>query len=87
MSANTGRANFVKWLNERRATKLAENSTRYAKLPENIRAAIAKVAGVKNETLDNLTAKDRRALFLAVCDLQKKLEAARYILTATQIQE
>lgn len=81
MSANgEGRRNFLKWLNERRASKLSETAGKYAKLPENIRAAISRVAGVKNERLDVLSAADRKKLRGAAKELTDKTAAAYVLL-------
>lgn len=81
---SSGREEFLKMLSENRKARIQKTADQYAKLPPNIRAAIAKVAGVENERLDRLSVKDRAALFKAVKDLREKVDRAYLILIAAQ---
>lgn len=82
----TNRQSFLKQLNENRMRRLKNTANKYAKLPENIRAAIATVAGVENIRLDELSQKDCAALKVAAKRLKNSLAAAVGLLIATQIQ-
>lgn len=79
---NQGRENFLKWLRERREGWIKESAEKYAKLPENIRAAIARVAGVENVRLDELSAADRKKLFDSCKELRVKIDRAFVLLMA-----
>lgn len=83
---SSGRTEFHKWLSEHRAAKIKETADKYAKLPVNIRDAIAKVAGVENARLDHLSAEDRAKLFRAVGDLRRKIDSAYVILLSAQTE-
>lgn len=87
MSAAPGREAFLKMISENRKARLEKTAEKYAKLPPNIRAAIAKVAGVENERLDRLSVKDRAAMFKAVKELREQLERALVILVGAQTQD
>lgn len=80
------RDKFRAFLNDRRKNNLKETADKYAKVAVNIRAAVARVAEVNNDRLDELTVKDRAALIKAVVELRKKLDAAYLILLAAQTQ-
>lgn len=75
-----GRAEFVRWLGVRREARLKDTANDYEKLPDNIRVAVARVAGVEDARLDKLTAEDRRKLFKACGQLRDKLDRAFLLL-------
>lgn len=87
MSADTGkqRQEYLKWLRADRAKRLKQNAEKYAELPPNIRAAIAKVAGVENKRLDELGSIDRRRLNIETRKLIATLVKAHVIIAATDI--
>ena len=81
-----GRAEFLKMLHARRAERIKETADKYVKLPANIRAAIAAVAGVENARLDQLTDQGRAELMRAAHGLMRQIDAACAILLAAQVQ-
>jgi len=81
LSTSDGRKKYVsETLRVMREGNLTSNSAKYEKLPENIRAAIAKVAGVQNMPLVELSAIDRKALFQACKGLRDKIDRAYLLL-------
>lgn len=83
---NSGRTEFLKMLHARRAERIKETADKYAKLPANIRAAIAKVAGVENARLDQLSDKDRAELMRAAHGMMRQIDAAYALLLTAQVQ-
>ncbi len=80
IKTGAGRAEFVQWLGARRAARLFDTANDYEKMPDNIRAAVARVAGVADLRLDELTPEDRRKLFKACGQLREKLDRAFLLL-------
>lgn len=87
MSADIGkqRQEYLKWLRADRKKRLTQAANKYAELPPNIRAAIAKVAGVENVRLDELTAPDRRKLNIETRKLIAVLVKAHAIIVPTDV--
>lgn len=81
---STGRDEFMRWLSGRRQEKLHETTRKYEALPANIRAAIARVAGVQNAAICNLSSQDRAALWQAVKGLRSQIDNAYAILLSAQ---
>lgn len=77
-----GRKAWMDALAKMRADRIAETSAKYEKLPENIRAAVARVAGVENKPLAELSAEDRKKLKQAAKGLVNQLVAAYGLLVA-----
>jgi hypothetical protein len=77
------RQEYLKWLRADRAKRLAQNAELYAAIPANIRAAIAKVAGVDNKRLDELDAAQRRKMNIETRKLIATLIKAHVIIAAT----
>lgn len=77
------RLEHLKWLRADRAKRLTQSANKYQELPPNIRAAIAKVAGVDNKRLDELPAPDRRRLNVSTRKLISELVKAHAIIVST----
>jgi len=76
MKGGEGRKKVLTWLQEqKRAKQLPEVSRKYADLPDGIREAIAKAAGVDNVLLKSLTATQRRAMRNEAEKLYRRLDA------------
>lgn len=80
-----GRQEYLKWLRADRAKRLKQAADQYAAMPPNIRAAVAKVAGVDNKRLDELTSPDRRKLNISTRKLIADLVKAHAIIARTDI--
>jgi len=89
MSGDIGkkRQEYLKWLRSERAKRLKQNADKYEQMPPNIRAAIAKVAGVANDRLDELSAPDRRKLNISTRKLIGELVKAHAIIAATDVTQ
>lgn len=87
MSADIGekRQEYLKWLRADRAKRLEQAANKYAEFPPNIRAGIAKVAGVENVRLDVLGAADRRKLNISTRKLIADLVKAHAIIVSTDV--
>lgn len=87
MSSDIGkqRQEYLKWLRADRKKRLIQAADKYAEFPPNIRAAIAKVAGVDNKRLDELTAPERRKMNIETRKLITTLVKASQIIAATDI--
>ena len=87
LKLNTGenRREYLKFLKADRIQRLTQSANKYAELPPNIRAAIAKVAGVENVRLDALSAPDRRKLNVETRKLIAQLVKAHAIIAATDV--
>lgn len=79
------RQEYLKWLRVYREKSIKQAANKYAEFPPNIQAAIAKVAGVENRRLDELTAPDRRKLNIETRKLIATLVKAHAIIAATDI--
>lgn len=76
MKGGEGRQKALTWLQEQRRTRqLPEVSRKYAELPEGVREAIAKAAGVGGEPLKSLTLLQRRAMRIEAEKIYKRLDA------------
>lgn len=84
---NTGenRREYIKWLAADRAKRLNQSSSQYEKIKPNIRAAIAKVAGVPNKPLADMDAEERRKLNISTRALISDLVKAQAIISAADI--
>lgn len=82
-----GYQNFRKFISERRQSHLMDTANRYSKVNANVRAAVARVAGVEDVRLDEMSAEDRALLFKAVKYLRKKIDSAHLILLGAQTLE
>lgn len=87
MSSDIGiqRQEYLKWLRADRKKRLTRAANKYDELPANIRAAVAKVAGVSNVRLDELTAPDRRKLNIETRKLIALLVKAHAIIVSTDV--
>lgn len=83
----TNRQSVLKQINENRKAQLSETAIRYAKLPENIRAAIAEGAGVPNKGLDQVNSAERNRLKLSAKSLANKVTAAWGLLVQSDFME
>lgn len=70
------REEYLKMRRKMKAEERKAAADGYAKIPENIRAALAKVAGVPNKRLDELTAPERRVLNTESKKLAKRIQDA-----------
>lgn len=83
-----GRELFLEYINEGRKARLKENAGKYQKMvPANVRAAIARVAGVSDISLDQLSAKEREALYKAAAKLHRDIEVAYMLLVSTHTRD
>ncbi len=85
MSESDGRQEYLKWLREDRKKRLADAANRYETLPANIRAAIAKVAGVENVRLDEQGAANIRKLNIQTRKLIAQLVNAHAIIASVDV--
>lgn len=79
------RQEYLKWLRADRQKRLLQSANKYAEFPPNIRAAIAKVAGVENVRLDALGAADRRKLNIETRKLIATLVKAHAIIASADV--
>ncbi len=76
-----------KYVNPARIAAIPKTAEAYAKMPANIRAAVAKVAQVENVGLEQLSHKDRLKLLGAVDYLLENLATAQKLLRAVKVVE
>lgn len=74
------RQEYLQWLRVYREKSVKQAADKYAALPPNIQAAIAKVAGVGNARLDELGAGDRRKMKMETKRLITSLVTAHGLL-------
>lgn len=79
------RQEYLKFIKENRDHNLHSNAVRYEGLPANIRAAIAKVAGVTNKRLDEMTSMELHKMNMETKKLITKLLKASYILALVDV--
>lgn len=87
LKLNTGenRREYLKAAEKILKANLTVQAAAYAKLPPNIRAAIAKVAEVDNRRLDDLSLADRQKLSATAFNLSKKITEAYGILRMASV--
>lgn len=80
-------AEYIKMLREMRKVELSRIAEQYAQIKPNIRGAIAKVSGVENRRLDELSAADRRKMRIETGRLIIDLVKARDLLASVDFTE
>lgn len=85
MSIDKHRQEYLKWLRADRAKRLKQSAVLYEAIAPNIRAAIAKVAGVPFTRLDELNAAERRKMNVSTRKLIAELVKAHAIISATDV--
>lgn len=78
---------MAKYVNPARIARLPKVADEYAKLPSNVRAAIARVAGVEDARLDAISHKGRVKMLEEVERLIRNLEKARELLKMVRVVE
>lgn len=78
---------MAKYVNPARIARLPKVADEYAKFPSNVRAAIARVAGVEDVRPDAVSHKGRVKMLDAVEGLLQHLGAARELLKMVRVVE